>query len=164
MKAQKKRGRPRKQPVSVPDLSIAIDWASVERFASVGAPEDEIIIGLGITEAQLKDPAVAERLRGLVERGSAKKNLLLREAIDKVGKGEGRGGGNTLALEARNRLGWDKQNESMEQPPDLMSAHARLKLTLERLAKVKSVEVGRDVTPAEILYEMVYPKDGEKVH
>ena len=36
------------------------------------------------TEAQLKDPATAERLRALVERGSARKNLLLREAIDKV--------------------------------------------------------------------------------
>ena len=150
--------------MSIPAPAVAIDWASVERFANVGAPEEEIVAGLGISDEQMKDPMTAERLRGLVERGSARKNLLLREAIDKVGKGEGRGGGNTLALEARNRLGWDKQAENQEPPPDLTSAHACLRLTLERLAKVKSAEVGREVTAAEILFADVLPKDGEKVH
>lgn len=157
-------GRPKKPPVSVPAPSEAIDWLSVERFANVGAPEEEIVTGLGITEAHLKDPATADRLRALVERGSARKNLLLREAIDKVGKGEGGGGGNTLALEARNRLGWDKQAENQEPPPDLTSAHARLRLTLERLAKVASEEHGREVSAAEILFGEVHPKDPEKIH
>jgi hypothetical protein len=135
-----------------------VDWTAVERFANVGASEEEIVTGLGITEAQLKDPATTERLRAIVVRGNARKDLLLREQIDALGKGEKRGGGNTLALEARNRLGWDKQQEVQESPPDLGSAHARLKLTLERLAAAQSDARGRVVTPAELLMLEVVPE------
>ena len=135
-----------------------MDWAAVERFANVGAGEDEIVTGLGITEAQLKDPATADRLRQLVVRGNAKKDLLLREQIDKMGRGEMKGRSNTLALEARNRLGWDKQQETQESPPDLGSAHARLKLTLERLCAAQSDTLGRVVTPAELLVREVVPE------
>lgn len=129
----------------------------MERFANVGATEEEIVTGLGISEAQLKEPGVSGRLRDLVVRGNAKKDLLLREAIDQLAKGERRGGGNTLALEARNRLGWDKQSERQEEPPDLASAHARLRLTLERLAAAQSEAEGRLVTPAELLVREIMP-------
>lgn len=161
--AKNKVGRPRKVQPSVPAPSAAVNWPEVERFANVGAPEEEIVAAGLVTEEQLKDPETAERLRLAVTRGTARKNLLLREQIDEAGKGNRRGG-NTLALEARNRLGWDKQAESQEPPPDLASAHARLRLTLERLAKVKTAELGREVTAAEILFADVLPKDGEKVH
>jgi hypothetical protein len=138
-------------------VSESIDWAAVERFANVGAAEDEIVTGLGISEAQLKDPATQDRLRKLVVMGNAKKDLLLREQIDSLGKGEKRGGGNTLALEARNRLGWDKQSAQQETAPDLASAHARLKLTLERLAAARSDIEGRPVTVAELLVREIMP-------
>lgn len=161
---RKGAGRPQKPPVSIPVPSPEVDWASVERFANIGASEDKIVAGLGITEAQLKDPATSERLRATVTRGNALKDLLLQERIDKVGRGEARGGAQTLALEARERLGWDKQSPSQEPPPDVASAHARLKLTIERLARVKSEELGREVTPAELLIEMVYPQEEKGVH
>jgi hypothetical protein len=157
-------GRPRKLPIVVPEPTQDVDWAAVERFANVGASEEEIVAGLGISEANLRIPATSERLRSLVLRGNARKDLLLREAIDKLGKGEAKGGGNTLALEARNRLGWDKQNADVEPPPDLTSAHARLRLTLERLAKVVSEEKGREVSPAEVLFADVLPKKDEPIH
>ena len=57
---KRKRGRPKKAKPSVPAPSDAVDWAAVERFANVGAGEDEIVTGLGITEAQMKDPATAD--------------------------------------------------------------------------------------------------------
>jgi hypothetical protein len=157
-------GRPRKPPVTIAPPSEEINWAEIERFANVGGLEEEIVAAGFISEEQAKDPGNAERLRRYVERGSARKNLLLREAIDKVGRGEGKGGGNTLALEARNRLGWDKQTEMQEAAPDLTSAHARLRLTLERLAKVASEEHGREITAAELLITEAFKNTGEKVH
>jgi hypothetical protein len=157
-------GRPKKPPVTIAPPSEEINWAEVQRFADVGGLEEEILTAGLVSEEQAKNPAVAERLRQLVERGSARKNLLLRERIHKVGIGEANGGGNTLALEARNRLGWDKQTETAEAPPDVSSAHARLRLTLERLAKVASEEHGREITPAELLITEAFKNTGEKVH
>jgi hypothetical protein len=142
----------------VPTVTDAIDWESVERFANVGAAEDEIVAGLGITEAQLKDPVSQDRLRRLVTLGNAKKDLLLREQIDALGKGVKTGGSHTVALEARNRLGWDKQQQIQDAPPDLGSAHARLTLTLTRLAEARSAIEGRVVTPAELLVREIVPE------
>jgi len=159
--ARRGSGPKAKERVEAAPVAAEIDWVQVKRFADIGSSEAEIIQGLGITDAQLKDSAVAQRLRAAVTQGTAFKALVLQETIHKVAMGDSKGGANTLALEARNRLDWDKQIGTQEQAPDLTSAHARLRLTLERLAKVKSEEEGRDVSPVSVLLSLISVSAGD---
>lgn len=136
-------------------------WDEIKKYAEAGNSEQEIQAGLGITDEQLKDPPTADRFRREVARGNALKVLRLRAAIDRL---SGEDSVNTVALEARNVLGWDRQMDKQEPPPDLSSAIPRLRLTIERLAKVRSKELGREVAPAEILIALAYPREGKAVH
>jgi hypothetical protein len=141
-------------------------WSRVQEYAEAGATEQDIIAGLGISEEALRKPEIAQRLHDIVAKGNALARLELQTAIHSRGKKSPKGAGsvNALALRARNLLDWDRQTAMQEPPPDLTAAHARLRLTLERLAKAASEERGRDVTPAEILIAEVYHKEGEAVH
>ena len=148
-------GRPANGTIS------AEKWKEIIRYAEVGNSEAEIQAGLGITDEQLRDAPTAERYRREVARGNALKVLKVREAIDKLSGDESV---QTVALEARNVLGWDRQLDKQEPVPDLAPAAARLRFTLERLAKVRTKELGREVTPAEILIAVAYPQETKAVH
>jgi uncharacterized protein (DUF433 family) len=144
----------------------AIAWAKVKELTEAGATEEDIVAGLGISAETLKDPATQARFHEAVKRGNAYGRLLLQEAIAKRGARTTKGAGsvNALSLRARNLLDWDKGLVTVDPPPDLSGAHARLKVTLEKLAKVRSAELGRIVDPAEILIAEAYPGiDAQKV-
>jgi hypothetical protein len=138
----------------------------VQEHAENGSPETDIVLAMGITEEQLRDPQVAQRLRDIVTRGNAKKRLLVRARVGARGRKTGKGAGsvNALALEARNLLEWDRQQQTQEEPPDLTSALPRLKLTLERIAAGQSDIQGRMVTAAEVLCMDVLTAPDEVKH
>lgn len=140
--------------------------AAVQRYAEAGASEADIVAALKITEEQLKDPVASSKLRETVAHGNALARVELLATIHVRGRESlpGAGSVNALALRARNLLDWDKQAVTQDPAPDLASAKASLRVTLERLARVRSEELGRDVHPAEILFEGVVPDDPKKIH
>jgi hypothetical protein len=136
----------------------------IEAAAAVGGTEEELIAAYDLEPQLRTDGAALQRLRTIGTRGSARKKLSVRLAIDRRARRTVKGAGSVHAqlAEARAFLAWDQHLVLPEPKPDTSSAHASLKQTLLRLARVESEELGREVSPPEILFAEVYPKEGEE--
>jgi hypothetical protein len=130
-----------------------IAWAKVREFAEAGCDEEDITEALRISTETLNHPETRARFLDVVRRGNALARRQLQAAIAKRGTRTVKGAGsvNALALRARNLLKWDSGLEEQESAPDLADAKARLRLTLEKLAAVKTAEFGRPITATHIL-------------
>ena len=138
------RERPSKKP--------SIDWISVEFFAKNGISEADIRASLGISDTFL-DAVATDRFKTLVARGHARHRVDLELRINRRGvrTSEADGSVNILALQARNKLDWDRQIPTQEAEPDLGTARLRLGDLLVRLAQQTSQVARRHVSVLEML-------------
>jgi hypothetical protein len=146
-------GRPRSKPAPPPRLP-ELPWAQIKAAAEDGAEEGDVIRDLRISEAQLADPVVLARFRDVVAAGNGRYRIDLRATIKRRGQKTTKAAGsvNALALQARNKLDWDKTIPTQEVAPDLGTARQRLRDLLVKLAQSRSEMEGKPVTVLELLH------------
>ncbi len=121
---------------SGPKSAPTVPWAVIRKHAEAGAPLDDIIKGTKSLKLEwIEDPATYDEIKKTVEEGNATYRLKLREAVAKKGLGVATGSASTLALAARNELGFDQQGPGVDDAPDLASVDAQLGELLDKLAK-----------------------------
>jgi hypothetical protein len=136
--------------------------AAAREYAEAGVEEPTILAVLGsrfgFDEARLKAEGRLATFRQTVALGLevCRADLIVstKRRATKTKKNDG--SVNAMALRARNLLGWDRQSIQDEQKPDLTGARERLRFMLEKLARNKAAELGREVSPQQILLEDLY--------
>ena len=133
-----------------------------QEYAEAGVEEPTILTVLGarhgFDEAKLKAEGRLAELRRAIAVGleSCRAELILEIKRRGLRSKKNAGSVNILSLRARNLVSWDRQGVPDEQKPDLTSSRERLRFTVEKLARNKSAELGRDVTPEEVLLKDLY--------
>jgi len=159
-------GRPRNPPPKAPAPPKTDPFIGVLReaqdYAEAGAEESTILAVLGarhgFDEAKLKAEGRLAVFRRTIAVGLeiCRADLLLEIKRRGVRSKKNAGSVNILALRARNLAGWDRQGIEDEQKPDLTGARERLRFLLEKLARNKTAELHREVTPEEVLLQDLY--------
>lgn len=165
--ARKGAGRPRKPPPPPPpkpsdDAKFQAMLAEAREYSEAGVEEPTILAVLGarfgFDEARLKADGRLSVFRQTVALGleicRAELIVATKRRATKTRKNDG--SVNALALRTRNLLGWDRQSLQDEQLPDLSGARERLRFTVEKMARNKSEQLKREVTPGEVLAADLY--------
>ena len=165
--ARRGAGRPRKPPPPPPrapeKLAAMLDDA--RKYAEAGVEEPTILAVLGarygFDEAQLKAGGHLTVFRQVVALGLevCRAELIVQTKQRTLKTKKNDGSVNALALRARNLLGWDRQSLQDEQKPDLSGARERMRFTLEKLARNKSAELGKEVSAERVLLDDLYPRE-----
>lgn len=160
-------GRPRKPvppappPPSDESRFVAL-LAEAKEYAEAGVEEPTILSVLGakygMDEGRLKADGRLAAFRQAVTLGlevcRAELIIATKRRATRTKKNDG--SVNAMALRARNLLGWDRHSVQDEQKPDLSGARERLRFILEKLARNKATELGREVTAQQVLLEDLY--------
>lgn len=165
--ARRGAGRPRKPaPSTAPptdDARFRALLLEAKEYAEAGVEEPTILAVLGakygLDEGRLKAEGRLATFRQTVALGlevcRAELIVATKRRATRTKKNDG--SVNAMALRARNLLGWDRHSVQDEQKPDLTGAKERLRFILEKLARNKSTEMGKPVTPQQVLLEDLYP-------
>lgn len=114
-----------------------VPWSTVRKFAESGATLDDIIKGTkSLRPEWLEDETIVDELKKVVDEGNATYRLRLRETIAKKALRGGEGSASTIALAARNDLGFDQQLGDLgAEAPDAASIDKKLDELLDKLEK-----------------------------
>lgn len=141
-----------------------IDWNRVTHFARNGVEENTIRLALDLTD-DLFDAATIDRFKKIIARGHALHRADLEVRINQRGKRtvENDGAVNILKMQAKEKLGWEREIPTQEVAPDLGTARSRLGDILLRLAQQTSQVEGRHVSVLEMLQREAEtkPEDGK---
>ena len=133
-----------------------------QEYAEAGVEEPTILTVLGarhgFDEAKLKAEGRLAELRRAIAVGLeiCRAELILEIQRRGLRSKKNAGSVNILSLRARNLVSWDRQGVPDEQKPDLTSSRERLRFVVEKLARNKSAELGREVTAEEVLLKDLY--------
>lgn len=120
---------PKKGPPSIP-------WNNVRDYAESGSSLEDIINGTKLLKLEwLENAATMEELKRVVAEGNATFRLKLRQNIKDKAFSLAEGSASTLALLARNDLGFDKQTPDIADAPDVANIDARLDEIIDKLSK-----------------------------
>lgn len=124
-------GRPRERPGP-----RGIAWASVRRYARLGADRDLIVRALGIDPERLREPDVIARMQEEVARGEALHQVDLLEDVQRLRRG-GAGKVNAVLASLKQSMGWSKPGTGRgeDKRPDGPAAVAEIQRMLERFGR-----------------------------
>jgi len=136
--------------------------SAAREYSEAGVEEPTILAVLGaqfgFDEARLKAEGRLATFRQTVALGlevcRAELIVATKQRAARTKKNDG--SVNALALRTRNLLGWDRQSLQDEQLPDLTGARERLRFTVEKIARNKSEQLKREVSPGEVLAADLY--------